>query len=302
MVGDHLVAEALRLERLRIVPEQLAHAGVDRGEQVGVVVGRHLLEDARQPLEAHACVDARERQRVATVGTLVELHEHEVPDLEPARTRLAVVGDALRAFAQVRAAVHVDLGARPAWPGLGHSPEVLVVAGIDIAPAGHPLRRQTDLIAPDIPGHLVVAIGRRRDDLAGDGQLASQEVPGPVDGLALEVVAEAPVAEHLEERVVPRRSPDLLEIVVLAGDAQAALVIDGTRVGPRLRASEDILELDHAGVREQQRLVAGRHERGAGDDRMAALGEKVDEPPPDLGGGQRLDPGVGFVGGNRHRP
>ena len=38
MVGDDLVAEALALEGVRIVAEQLAHPGVDRREQVGVVV------------------------------------------------------------------------------------------------------------------------------------------------------------------------------------------------------------------------------------------------------------------------
>ena len=59
MVGDDLVAEALALEGVRIVAEQLAHPGVDRREQVGVVVGRDLLEDARQALEAQPGVDAR---------------------------------------------------------------------------------------------------------------------------------------------------------------------------------------------------------------------------------------------------
>ena len=59
VVGDDLVAEPLRLERVRVVAEQLAHPGVDRREQVGVEVGRDLLDDAREPLEAHARVDAR---------------------------------------------------------------------------------------------------------------------------------------------------------------------------------------------------------------------------------------------------
>ena len=86
-----------------------------------------------------------------------------------------------------------------------------------------------------------------------------------------------------------RRAPDLLEVVVLAGHAQAALVVDGPVVRARLRAGQDVLELDHAGVREQQRLVAGRDEARAGHDRVAALGEELDEPAADLGGGQRDD-------------
>ena len=67
-----------------------------------------------------------------------------------------------------------------------------------------------------------------------------------MDRLALEVVAEAPVAEHLEERVVARRPPDLLEVVVLAGDPQAPLVVDGPGVRALLGPGQDILELDHA--------------------------------------------------------
>ena len=166
------------------------------------------------------------------------------------------------------AAVEVDLAARPAGPGLGHPPEVLVVAGVDVAPLRHPLRRQADLVAPDVPGDLVVGVGRRGQPLRRDAEVLRQEAPRPEDRVALEVVAEAPVAEHLEERVMPRRPADLLEVVVLAGDAQDALVVDRAVVGALLGAGEDVLELDHAGVREEERLVAGRNEARAGHDRV----------------------------------
>ena len=89
MVGDDLVAEPLALEGVRIVAEELAHAGVDRQEQVRVVVRRDLLKHAGETLEPHPGVDARERQRIPTVRPLVELHEDEIPDLEPARAVLA---------------------------------------------------------------------------------------------------------------------------------------------------------------------------------------------------------------------
>ena len=123
----------------------------------------------------------------------------------------------------------------------------------------------------------VVYVGRRQP-VRRDAEVAGQELPRPVDRLALEVVAEAPVAEHLEERVVARRPADLLEVVVLAGDPQAALVVDGAGVVALLGAGQRVLELDHARVREQQRLVARGHEAGAGHDRMAALGEELEEP------------------------
>ncbi len=49
------------------------------------------------------------------------------------------------------------------------------------------------------------------------------ELPREANRVALEVVAEREVAEHLEEGVVPRRVAHLLEIVVLAARAHALL-------------------------------------------------------------------------------
>ncbi len=65
VVGDDLVAEALRLEGVRVVAHELAHAGVDGREEVGVVVGGHALQDGGQALQAHARVHRGERQRQA---------------------------------------------------------------------------------------------------------------------------------------------------------------------------------------------------------------------------------------------
>ena len=47
---------------------------------------------------------------------------------------------------------------------------------------------------------------------AGNLEGAGEELPGPVDRLALEVIAEAEVAQHLEERHVPRRLADVLDV------------------------------------------------------------------------------------------
>ena len=96
--------------------------------------------------------------------------------------------------------------------------------------------------------------------------------------------------------------PDLLEVVVLARDAQAALGVHGPRVGARLHAAQDVLELDHAAVGEQQRLVAAGHEAGAGHDRVSAGLEEGEEAAADLIGGQgRIRAGRGPVRVVRHR-
>ena len=300
VVGDDLVAEALLLEAFGVVAEQLAHPRVDRGEQVRVVVGGHALDDARDPLEPHARIDARRGQRrERAVRVELELHEHEVPDLEPARAVLAVVRDALRALGQVRAAVVVELRAGAAGPDVGHPPPVLLVPRGEVAPPDEALRGEPDLVLPDRVREVVGRVHGGGEPVGGDLQVTREELPRPVDRLALEVVAEAPVAEHLEQRVVARRPPDLLEVVVLAGDAQAALVVDGPHVVTLLGTAQRVLELHHPRVREQERLVAGRHEARAGHDRVHALGEELDEPLADLGRWQVRDHGVG--GGGRHR-
>src|SRR6185503_15929338 len=194
-----------------------------------------------------------------------------------------------------------DLAAGAAGARVGHSPEVVVVALVDVAPRRHALWRQPDLIAPDRPGELVVLVRGRRKPLAGNPEVLGQELPGPMDRLALEIVAEAPVAEHLEQGVVARGAADLLEVVVLAGNAEAPLVVDGAVVGALLGARQDALELDHPGVREQQGLIARRDEARARHGRVAARREKVDEAATKLGGRQPRDPGITLHRGARHR-
>jgi hypothetical protein len=156
------------------VAQQLAHAGMDRREQVRVVVRRHLLEDARQALEAHPGVDARERQRDATVGQLVELHEHEVPDLEPARAVLEWSGMQCGPSDSC-GRVEVDLAARAARSGVGHPPEVVVVAVVDVAPAairsgGRPISSRQIAQATSSSG-----VGRGGQPVAGDPEITGQK-------------------------------------------------------------------------------------------------------------------------------
>ena len=100
----------------------------------------------------------------------------------------------------------------------------------------------------------------------GSLHTVGQQLPGERDRLLLEVVAEGEVAEHLEERVMPQRRPDVVEVVVLAADPHALLRRRRARVGALLAAEERVLELVHPGVGEEQRRVVGRDERRARDD------------------------------------
>ena len=122
-----------------------------------------------------------------------------------------------------------------------------------------------------------------------DRELARHQLPREADRVALEVVAEREVAQHLEERVMPRGVPDLLEIVVLAAGAHALLRRRRAPLAVRrvLHAEEDLLELDHPRVDEQQRGIVGRHERRAGPHDVLLAREVVEEAAANLGGEHR---------------
>ena len=80
------------------------------------------------------------------------------------------------------------------------------------------------------------------------------EFPGPLDRFLPEIIAEAPIAEHLEKRVVIGVEPDVIKIVVFAAGTDAFLRVYGTRWLPRrlLLPQENRHELVHARVGEKE--------------------------------------------------
>ena len=67
-----------------------------------------------------------------------------------------------------------------------------------------------------------------------------QQLEGIFDGVAFEVIAEAEVAQHLEESMVARRGADILEIVVFAADAHTLLRGGGATVIPLVQTEENV--------------------------------------------------------------
>ena len=121
-----------------------------------------------------------------------------------------------------------------------------------------------------------------------------QQLKTPANRLLFEVVAEGPVAKHFEKGVVVGVLAHILKVVVLAARANALLRVHGAGVVALSAAKEDILELVHACVCEQQRRIV------VGDDRArrrecvpGPLNEKVDEGLADFRGGG----GAGGVAG-----
>src|SRR5690606_6582134 len=112
------------------------------------------------------------------------------------------------------------------------------------------------LLAPEAVGVIVVEVDGDVEALRRDPVDLREELPSPGDGLALEVVAEAEVAEHLERGAV-REVADFLDV----GGTETRL--DGGCPRPRglLFAGEDRLELLHPGGGEEGCWVADWDER-----------------------------------------
>src|SRR3954451_4311616 len=264
-----------------VARRELAAEVHERGELVGLEDRRLALLDERHPVQAEPGVDVLRRQRRQdTDRVLVVLHEHEVPVLEVA---LRLVARAVVLAAPVRAAVDVELAARPARAGRAGLPEVVLPPEQDDPLVGHAdLAPGLDRLLVGPEAELVVAAEDRDPDLLERKlEPVRRQVERELDGDRLEVLADREVAEHLEEGEVPGRVADVLDV----GRAEALLAARQPVLRRRLDAREVRLERVHARRGEQDRRIERRRdERGRREAAVAAALEERQERLADLVG------------------
>src|SRR5262249_38006490 len=95
-------------------------------------------------------------------------------------------------------------------------------------------------------------------------------------------IAEAPVAEHLEEGLVVGVLAHVVEVVVLAAGADALLRVCRPPVGATARTEADVLELVHAVVSKQKGGVVERHDARQRHDGVRVAAEEIEELLADL--------------------
>ncbi len=270
VIGDHPQRDVLLGVGAVLRARQLRRRGEDRLEEVGVVVRVHPLEHGGDPLQAHAGVDRRLGQRrQGPRRVAVVLHEDQVPDLHVAPGVRPLLPAHL---GQLGVDVDEDLAARAAGAGVAHRPEVVLLAAtVD------PLGAQARQLHPEVERLVVLFIDGGEEPAGGQAPDAGHQVPAEADGVLLEVVAEGEVAQHLEEGVMARARPHVLEVVVLAGDAHHLLRRGGARRLRPLDAEEVVLELDHSGIGEQQGGIALRNQGRARHDAVPALPEEFEK-------------------------
>ena len=267
-----------------------ADEGEQRSEEVGLVDRRRVLQHHRPALESGPGIDVLLGQgRLAAVLEALELHEDQVPDLEPA---ILVVRGALVGCGGVGVHVVMQLGAGAAGAILPGVPVVPLVGSV----AKYAVFRQTHIVPPDRVGVVVVRedgdgepIGRHAHHLGG-------ELPSPGDRLPLEVVADRKVAQHLEHCQM-RGVADLIDV----GRAEALLHGGEPGVG-RLRLAQEVgLEWNHAGAREEEGGIAWRDQRSTCHGLVSLVDEEVRECSPDLAGMHRLSRKLPRSRGKRQR-
>ncbi len=242
-----------------------------RLEQIDVVIVVDTLHDGGDALEAHAGVDGRTRQAGArTIRMLLELHEHEVPDFDPA---IAVfIRRARRTAPDLVAMVVKDFRARTAGAGIAHLPEV----GLGAEPHDTIFGNAGDLL-PELERLVIVLIDGDHETVAGEPPVLGQKVPGEFNRFGLEIIAEGEIAQHFKEGVVARGEPNIVEVIVLAACAHAFLRGRRRGIGPLFDAGKDVLELHHAGIGEHQRRIVARHKRAGRHGFMAVTGKVIDK-------------------------
>ena len=246
---------------------QFADLGEDAGEDIRLVDGLRAHQHAVGAFQAHAGIDILLLQGLeGTVGLLVILHEHVVPDLQiaPAGAGGGAIGAAGLLVGddehlRVRAAGAGQAGGAPPVVLLGQVEDVVVLDA-------H--------LAPEIGGLLVArAVLVAGEHGEGEAVLvdaqpfgAGQKLPAPGNGFLLEVIAQRPVAQHLKEGEVA----GVAHVVDVAG-ADALLHIRQPRAHGVLRAQQIGHQRVHAGGGEQHRGVVFRDQRSAGDDGVVLL-------------------------------
>ena len=229
-----------------------------------------MLQNGGDPLQPHASIHRRLGQLVHDTGLIaIELHEDVVPDLDVAIAIL--IWRSRGAAGDVLTVIVKNLSAGAARSGIAHHPEVVrsVARPLVVADAHNALSRHADRLVPDLVRLIILGINRDPQALGRQLVDLGQQLPGIFDRIDLEVVAKGKIAEHLEERVMPRGITDVLQVVVLAAGTYALLRRGGAHIGTLVETEENVLELVHPGVGKQQRRVVVWHQRARGDDLMA---------------------------------
>ena len=186
---------------------------------------------------------------------MIILHEYEIPEFyEPFGL---AVDHIIRTNAEILTAIEVHFRGRSAWPNVAHRPEIVLFPETQNT-AVFEFRRD---FAPKAICFVVSLIDGCIQTILRQLQIFGYPFPREVYGFLFEVIAEGEVPQHLEERVVAGRPADIVQIIMFASGSNALLGTSGPPIVDRALAGENVLELVHPGVREENRRVVKGNNR-----------------------------------------
>ena len=130
---------------------------------------------------------------------------------------------------------------------------------VAVAIAVNPLRRYADVVPPQFVGIVVIQVHGNVHALRLQAEQSCAQLPRKGDGVLLEVVADAEIAQHLEEGEV-----FVVTHLVDVGRAERLLTAGETATGRGLFSHEEGLERHHSGGSEKKGRITGRNQRGGG--------------------------------------
>src|SRR5688572_9282504 len=110
----------------------------------------------------------------------------------------------------------MNFAARAAWSRLAHLPEIILAAEAQNSLFGR-ADLMPKLLSVFIWSNLLIAFVNGEPHAPRiHFEFIDQKVPGKLNGVFLEVIAEREIPKHLEKSLMPRRLADFVQVVMLA--------------------------------------------------------------------------------------
>ena len=270
-------------------PRQLRCAFDQRHKQIRVVIRNLPLQHRCQPLQPRPGINRRLRQWIQLpIGVAVELHEHQVPNLDVPPTVASECAIRVSLIRRRWPHVVMNLAARSARAGVAHLPEIVFQSKF-VNPLFRHALRHPEIAGLGIARHPAFALENRHKQLVVRDPKPlrrSDQLPGVRNRVFFEVVAKAEVPQHLEKRVVAVGKADVFKIIVFAPGAHTFLRTRGPRVIAFFQAEKHVFELVHPRVGKKQSGIIRRDERRRVDLFVSVLEEIIQKFAANLRAGQ----------------
>ena len=267
MIGDDTYGNVRLILLLIFHTGNLTHPRAQRQHRVHIKNRIHILHRRRQTLQSHAGINILlHKLRIIALAVIVELGKHVVPDLHIA---VAVTAYRTTGLAAAILLSTVIINLRTGAAGTGTMlPEIIFLAETE-----DPLRRNAHLFIPDFEGFLILFIDGRIEPVRIQSHHLRKKFPAPRDGLALKVIPEREISQHLEKGAVSCRLTYILQIPC----TDTFLTGGNPPSGRNLLSRKIRLKRRHTGIDQQKAVVIVRYQRKALHLQMFLALEKFQE-------------------------